>query len=450
MGARPGLVPPFGDMEWHMTRILIHMNDQKKSGRIMMEIIIPEDVKVIITMIEHSGHEAYVVGGCVRDILMGREPDDWDITTSATPEEIKRIFVKTVDTGIKHGTVTVIVRGNGYEVTTYRIDGDYADGRHPQNVRFTRNLREDLKRRDFTINAIAYNEKNGIKDEFGGIGDLERHLIKAVGDPFERFTEDALRMLRAIRFSAQLGFNIDGNTYNAICAMSGLIKNVSIERVQAELTKTLLSPHPELVTEFQETGLFIEILPELNRILSSRDAKFIRPFLNHVPATVPMRYAALLSGLDHTEAKKVMKSLRLDNNTIDTATQIIRYSKEEEKIPENEYGVRKAMSKYGPRLLENLFIFADARIQTGEDVTGLTMRGQRLHLRTIKRYCEEIISRGDCVNVKDLDISGTDLVNRGLRGEKVGETLEWLLDIVLENPRLNDKETLMAMLDNRF
>ncbi len=415
-----------------------------------MEITIPEDVKVIITMIEHSGHEAYVVGGCVRDILMGREPDDWDITTSATPEEIKRIFVKTVDTGIKHGTVTVIVRGNGYEVTTYRIDGDYADGRHPQNVRFTRSLREDLKRRDFTINAIAYNEKNGIKDEFGGIADLERHLIKAVGDPFERFTEDALRMLRAIRFSAQLGFNIDGNTYNAICAMSDLIKNVSIERVQAELTKTLLSPHPELVTEFQETGLFIEILPELNRILSSRDAKFIRPLLNYVPATVPMRYAALLSPLDHTEAKKVMKALRLDNNTIDTATQIIRYSKEEEKIPENEYGVRKAMSTYGPRLLEDLFTFADARIRTGEDVTGLTMRGQRLHLRTVKRYCEEILSRGDCVNVRDLDISGTDLVNRGLRGEKVGETLEWLLDIVLENPRLNEKDTLMAMLDNRF
>ena len=169
-----------------------------------MNIQIPDDVKVIITMIEHSGHEAYVVGGCVRDILMGREPDDWDITTSATPDEIKRIFVKTVDTGIKHGTVTVIMRGNGYEVTTYRVDGDYADGRHPQNVRFTRSLREDLRRRDFTINAIAYNEKNGIKDEFGGIADLNRHLIKAVGDPFERFEEDALRMLRAkIQLSAR-------------------------------------------------------------------------------------------------------------------------------------------------------------------------------------------------------------------------------------------------------
>lgn len=415
-----------------------------------MEIIIPEDVKVIIQMIEHSGHEAFVVGGCVRDILMGREPDDWDITTSATPDEVKRIFVKTVDTGIKHGTVTVIMRGNGYEVTTYRIDGDYEDGRHPKNVRFTRSLREDLKRRDFTINAIAYNDKKGLQDEFGGISDLERHLIKAVGDPFERFDEDALRMLRAIRFSAQLGFNIDGNTYNAICAMSDRIKYVSIERVQAELTKTLLSPHPELVTEFQETGLLIEILPELNRVLSSRDAQIIRPLLNHVPCTISMRYAALLSTLDYTEARKVMKDLRLDNNTIDTATQIIRYTKDEEKIPENEYGVRKAMSQYGPRLLENLFIFADAQIQTREDVTGLTMRGHRLHLRTIKRYCEEIISRGDCVNVRDLDISGTDLVNRGLSGAKVGETLEWLLDIVLENPRLNERETLMAMLDDRI
>ena len=219
--------------------------------------------------------------------------------------------------------------------------------------------------------------------------------------------------------------------------MSNRIKNVSIERVQAELTKTLLSPHPELVTEFQETGIFIEILPELNRVLSSKDSQIIRPLLHHVPATTPMRYAALLSTLDHIEAKKVMKALRLDNNTIDNAAQIIRYTKEEEKIPENEYGVRKAMSMYGPRLLEDLFTFADAKIQTTEDVTGLTMRGRRIHLRTIKRYCEEIISRGDCVTKKAKVSQGVilSLANTGaqIAGLEVGEerTIEELLYLTM-------------------
>ena len=412
-------------------------------------IELPQDVRMIISMIEHSGYEAYVVGGCVRDTLMGRTPDDWDITTSARPEEIKKIFVKTVDTGIKHGTVTVIIKGQGYEVTTYRIDGEYTDGRHPTDVRYTRSLRDDLMRRDFTINAIAYNDAKGIRDEYGGIGDLQRHLIKAVGNPYDRFSEDALRMMRAIRFSAQLGFNIDGETYKAIIAMSPGIKQVSIERIQTELTKTLLSPHPEIVTEFQETGLFIEILPELNSLLGSREAQKIRPLLKNVPSTKSMRYAALLSPLKSDLARQVLKKLRLDNATIDSAVNIIKYSKEEERIAENEYSVREAMYRLGPGLLGQLFTYAEADIATKESVTGLPMRGHRIHLNTIKRYCDEIISRGDCVSLKDLDISGDDLMSMGIHGPAVGETLDWLLHIVLENPKLNDKQTLLAMLDTK-
>lgn len=412
-------------------------------------IELPKDVRMIISMIEHSGFEAYVVGGCVRDTLMGRTPDDWDITTSARPEEIKKIFVKTVDTGIKHGTVTVIVRGQGYEVTTYRIDGEYTDGRHPSDVRYTRSLRDDLMRRDFTINAIAYNDSKGLRDEYGGLGDLQRRLIRAVGDPVDRFSEDALRMMRAIRFSAQLGFNIDGDTYKAIIAMSRGINQVSIERVQTELTKTLLSEHPEIVTEYQQTGLFLEILPELNSLLSSRDAQKVRPLLKNVPATKPMRYAALLSPLNSDTAKQILKKLRLDNATIDTAVNIIKYSKEEERISENEYSVREAMYRLGPRLLGQLFTYAEADINTKESVTGLPMRSRRIHLNTIKRYCDEIISRGDCVSLKDLDISGDDLMSMGLSGPEIGETLEWLLHIVLENPKLNEKRTLLAMLDTK-
>ncbi len=412
-----------------------------------MKIEMPKDVASIISRLQHAGHEAYIVGGCVRDTLMGREPEDWDITTSAKPEEVKVIFIKTIDTGIRHGTVTVLVNGNGYEVTTYRIDGDYADGRHPDNVKFTRSLREDLKRRDFTINAIAYNDENGIRDDFDGIPDLQRHIIRAVGDPFERFSEDALRMMRAIRFSAQLGFNIDIDTYQAIKVMSEGIKNVSMERVQAELAKTILSDHPECVSEYRLTGLFAEILPSINAVLGSKDADKIRSMLRYMPSTPVMRYAALLGTLRSEEAREAMKTLKIDNNTTDTVTKIIKYSGEEETLGENEFAVREAMYRHGPRLMEYLFVYSEAEILTKEEVTGLNMRGSRNHLKTIRRYYDEIMERGDCISLRDLDVTGDDLLERGYSGKKIGETLDWLMHIVLENPKLNDKETLLDMLD---
>ena len=230
--------------------------------------------------------------------------------------------------------------------------------------------------------------------------------------------------------------HIRTHTYKAIIAMSRGINQVSIERVQTELTKTLLSEHPEIVTEYQQTGLFLEILPELNSLLSSRDAQKVRPLLKNVPATKPMRYAALLSPLNSDTAKQILKKLRLDNATIDTAVNIIKYSKEEERISENEYSVREAMYRLGPRLLGQLFTYAEADINTKESVTGLPMRSRRIHLNTIKRYCDEIIS-------------GDDLMSMGLSGPEIGETLEWLLHIVLENPKLNEKRTLLAMLDTK-
>ena len=196
-----------------------------------ININLPEDVKKIIRTIEENGFEAYAVGGCVRDSILGREPDDWDITTSARPEQVKSFFKKTIDTGIKHGTVTVMINHVGYEVTTYRIDGEYKDGRHPESVEFSAKLVDDLKRRDFTINAMAYNESHGFVDEFNGISDLNNKVIRCVGDSVERFSEDALRMMRAIRFSAQLGFEIEQSTYNAIVKLAPSIKQVSMERV---------------------------------------------------------------------------------------------------------------------------------------------------------------------------------------------------------------------------
>ena len=192
-----------------------------------------------------NGYEAYAVGGCVRDSILGRVPGDWDITTSALPMQVKGLFRRTVDTGIQHGTVTVMLGRNGYEVTTYRIDGKYEDSRHPESVEFTPKLEEDLKRRDFTINAMAYNDEHGIVDIFDGVGDLQRKIIRCVGDPLERFTEDALRIMRAVRFSAQLGFSIEEETRKALKVLAPNLKHVSAERIQVELVKLLMSPHPD-------------------------------------------------------------------------------------------------------------------------------------------------------------------------------------------------------------
>ena len=225
-------------------------------------IKLPETTEYIIEKIEKNGFEAFAVGGCIRDSLLGRVPNDWDIATSAKPEDIMNIFENTVETGIEHGTVTVVIDKEPYEVTTYRIDGDYTDGRHPDSVEFTENIEEDLSRRDFTINAMAYNNSTGLVDVFGGRDDLENKVIRCVGDPRKRFEEDALRMMRGIRFSAQLGFSIENDTFKAIEEMSDLISAVSIERINVEFTKTLMSDTKKIMI-YHESGILKNILPEL-------------------------------------------------------------------------------------------------------------------------------------------------------------------------------------------
>ena len=212
----------------------------------MVRIALPKDVKHIIGVLMENGYEAYAVGGCVRDSILGRVPGDWDITTSALPMQVKGLFRRTVDTGIQHGTVTVMLGRNGYEVTTYRIDGKYEDSRHPESVEFTPKLEEDLKRRDFTINAMAYNDEHGVVDIFDGVGDLQRKIIRCVGNAHDRFDEDALRILRAVRFSAQLGFGIEENTARAAKELAVNLKRISSERIHTEFNKMLKSPHPDL------------------------------------------------------------------------------------------------------------------------------------------------------------------------------------------------------------
>ncbi len=407
---------------------------------------LPEDVESIISIIEENGCEAYAVGGCVRDSLLGAVPYDWDITTSALPMQVKAMFRRTVDTGLKHGTVTVLMGNTGYEVTTYRIDGEYKDGRHPENVEFAVNLAEDLKRRDFTINAMAYNDRNGLVDMFDGQSDLKAGIIRCVGNPEERFTEDALRMMRAVRFSAQLSFVIEKDTYAAIEKLAPNISMVSMERIQVELTKTLVSDNPEKVELYYTTGIFACVLPEIDAVLGGRYRQTTLTMLRYTGNTAILRYAALLNSLDAQTAGNVLRSLKLDNHTIDSVKAIIANSKS--SVEENEPAIREALNRYGRELFENILTHVEALTFAKEDTTGIMLLGKRNHIKAVRKMLSDIIARGDCVTLKDLDITGGDLMEYGLRGPQIGRVLSELLHVVMDNPKLNDKATLLAMLEH--
>ena len=396
-----------------------------------MEIKIPAPAEEILTKLNENGYEAYVVGGCVRDMILGREPGDWDITTSALPEQVKQVFRRTVDTGIQHGTVTVMMGDEGYEVTTYRIDGEYADGRHPDSVTFTPSLTEDLKRRDFTVNAMAYNGNTGLVDEFGGMEDLGRGIIRCVGEPMDRFSEDALRILRAIRFSAQLGFTIEGRTYGAIRAIAPNMVHVSKERIQAELTKLLLSPHPGHISMVYETGISPYVSETFHKV----------PLLGmpSVPAQVPpvrhMRWAAFLRKCMPDEAVKILKDLKLDNDTINRVRTLISW--QDYGLGPDKYSIRIAMSRMEPDLFDDLLEFRMC----------LSEAGARQDLGHTALLVDEIRRAGDCISLKTLAVGGNDIIKAGIRpGREVGLTLARLLEMVLEEPARNTKEYLLQHL----
>lgn len=391
---------------------------------IKVRIQLPYEVEWVIGKIRDAGYEAFAVGGCVRDTLLGRTPEDWDVTTSARPEAVKAIFERTVDTGLQHGTVTVLKNRKGYEVTTYRIDGEYHDGRHPDSVEFTPNLLEDLKRRDFTINAMAYSHETGIVDEFGGMEDLKAGIVRCVGRPEDRFTEDALRLLRALRFSAQLGFEIEESTYAAIKTIAPNLAKVSKERVQAELTKLLLSAHPERILLLKETGLSAQIVPGFDAVFAP--ALFSK--LSRLPAEKSLRWAGFLLCQSTKQAEAVLKGLKMDNETIGNVSRMIEGAKE--TLPLEKPAVRRAMSRYTPYQLEGALKLKE--LMGGPDA------------EEIRRLREEIIRDGDCVSLKDLAVKGRDLLEAGVeRGPMVGEILNHLFDLVLLYPEKNDRELLL-------
>ena len=391
---------------------------------IKVRIQLPYEVEWVIGKIRDAGYEAFAVGGCVRDTLLGRTPEDWDVTTSARPEAVKAIFERTVDTGLQHGTVTVLKNRKGYEVTTYRIDGEYHDGRHPDSVEFTPNLLEDLKRRDFTINAMAYSHETGIVDEFGGMEDLKAGIVRCVGRPEDRFTEDALRLLRALRFSAQLEFKIEESTYAAIKTIAPNLAKVSKERVQAELTKLLLSAHPERILLLKETGLSAQIVPGFDAVF----APALFSELSRLPAEKSLRWAGFLLCQREKQAEAVLKGLKMDNETIGNVSRMIEGAKE--TLPLEKPAVRRAMSRYTPYQLEGALKLKE--LMGSPDA------------EEIRRLREEIIRDGDCVSLKELAVKGRDLLEAGVeRGPMVGEILNHLFDLVLLYPEKNDRELLL-------
>ena len=412
-----------------------------------IKIELPEDVKFIIGKLGAAGHEAYAVGGCIRDSLLKRKPDDWDITTNALPREVKACFKRTVDTGIEHGTVTVILKDkkngglSGYEVTTYRIDGEYKDGRHPEGVTFTPSLREDLKRRDFTVNAMAYNDETGLVDEFEGISDLNAKVIRCVGDPDERFDEDALRILRAVRFAAQLGFVIDKDTEAAILRHAENLKNVSKERIQTELTKLLCSANPYMIKDVKRLSMGPYICKGFeNTDIESFCEAAKRLGLKAVSVKERhVRYGLLLAGADKKSARGFLRELKLDNDTINSASVLAENLLRPVKA--DRYEIKKLTQKIGRGLMGELLELKKKLFEGG---VSSYMKACSESIEEVKYIYDDIEAHNEPIFLKELAVKGADLIALGENeGPRIGKTLSDMLEEVLKHPENNEKSYLI-------
>ena len=436
-----------------------------------MKIDLPEKVKQIIDTIQAAGFEAYAVGGCVRDSLLGRIPNDWDITTSAKPEQVKALFTRTVDTGIAHGTVTVMLQKDGFEVTTYRIDGKYEDSRHPKEVTFTANLAEDLKRRDFTINAMAYNETEGLIDIFGGREDMEQRKIRCVGEAKERFGEDALRMMRAVRFSAQLGYEIEEKTKEAIKELAPTLKKISAERIQVELVKLVVSPHPDYLRTAYETGITAVVLPEFDKMMETEQpnphhcytvGEHTLHAMQSIEADKVLRLAMLFHDIGkpdtmsvdekgvchfygHPElgmemTRGILRRLKFDNDTLYKVTKLVRYH--DYNIAPTPKGMRRAIYKIGEDIMPFLFPVKQADMLAQ---SSFQREEKQAYFETLKALYAKVLAEQNCVSLKTLAVSGSDLIAAGMKpGKEIGEVLNRLLQLVIDSPECNTKEYLLA------
>ncbi|OQB15274.1 MAG: CCA-adding enzyme [Firmicutes bacterium ADurb.Bin193] len=435
----------------------------------MQKMELPEHVEEAMRMLEANGYDAFVVGGAVRDTLMGAEPLDWDVATDALPDRVKTIFKKHFDSGIKHGTVTVFIKSLPIEITTYRTEGDYKDYRRPETVSFTTNLYDDLIRRDFTINALAYNHRFGFIDLCHGINDLEKRVLRCIGDANERFGEDALRILRALRFAATLNFGIEDKTYIAICNNKELLRNISYERIAGELTKLIMADNR--IEMLFETGVGEIILPEVSRCFSVWQNTPNHIFdvglhtietVYNVPKTPILRYAALLHDVGKPDTKRtdihgihtfpkhdivsaelareILIRLKMPRKLINAVTGLIRMHRI--KIKPTETAVKRVISSLKDVDFKDLLT-----LQRG-DIIAQNPKYAQQRIEELDRlwdiYCE-VLRKNEPVRLKDLAVNGNDMKAIGLRSSEIGRTLRMLLSKVIKNPELNKKEILMEI-----
>ena len=437
-----------------------------KEGRgVMLEI--SQGAKKALNMLNSAGYEAYIVGGCVRDMLMGNRANDFDVTTSAMPMETKAVFngERTIETGLKHGTVTVVLNCEGIEITTYRVDGEYLDNRHPQCVSFTRSLKEDLSRRDFTMNALVYNEGEGVLDYFGGREDIKNKIIRAIGDPNKRFTEDALRILRAIRFSSTLGFEIEEKTKKAMLECKHLLKNISKERVAVEINKFVLGKNVKnaILENYEILG---EICPEFLKMRGFNQCNkwHIYDILEHtavatssVPADLHLRLTMLFhdTGKVHTFfkdengvghfyghgeksaeiVKKYLDEYKYDNLTKEEVYELVKHH--DLYTEEDEVLVKKRLNRMGKERFSQLI-----KIQRADNAAQNPELTKMDHFDTLEKMVEEISSQS-CFTLSSLDITGNDLIALGFVGKEIGDALSILLNEVIEEKIANEKKVLI-------
>lgn len=433
-------------------------------------MVISKGAEYILSTLEEAGFEAYVVGGAVRDFLMGKVPSDYDIATNATPREVKSLFSRTIDTGIKHGTVTVIENKTGFEVTTYRTETGYRDMRHPDSVEYVDELKEDLKRRDFTINAMAYAPKVGLVDEFCGTADIENKVVRCVGVPETRFKEDALRMLRAVRFAACLDFELAEDVVRAIRKCAVLIKNVSYERILGELNKILLCDKPSKIKILYETGLMKYIIPELcvcfdtvqnNKYHLYNVGEHIMRAVDNTPNDLILRWSALLhdsgkpaclsrdsAGINHFYghhresvriANDVLHKLRMDKDSINDI--LVLVENHDVRIDTNPASVKRMLARTGEKLFLKLLLLQEAD-NRAKNPKFLDDKLSKLH--AVHEQCQRIIAEGQPYQITQLQINGRDLIKLGFKpGRDIGDMLKILLDEVLIDPTLNTREYLI-------
>lgn len=403
----------------------------------MISITMPGNVRFILDMLHRAGHEAYIVGGCVRDSVMGREPHDWDICTSAKPEQVIEIFnhFKVIPTGLKHGTVTIVKNDKQYEITTYRIDGEYDDARHPKNVTFTTSLKEDLSRRDFTINAMAYNDQEGIVDIFGGIEDISNKTIRCVGDAEERFSEDALRIMRAMRFAIRYGFDIEEQTFAAMLHKTKLLSKISAERINSELTQIIMGESSVVAMMLCRAGsIFTYLFPQLKEVAGS--------YVNNIMHSEPIKEVrlALLFDLPEEKLKETLFSLRYDNDTISNVLHIKTYGQAAiDDLKKNEdikYFIKRMMRDIGYENTLNALFYslAYSRAELNKEVEILYLDMQTVAM--------EVERKNECYKLSQLALNGNDIKRFGYKGKEIGVILNYLLEMVIKGVLKNDKEIL--------